>query len=169
MQIAPFSRLLFSVLLGFLSFESLNAQQVKIGGALGALGVQSTTNSSSIGFGPFFTVVPYENLGLMVDATFADLNSGTYFSTSPSLVGYLASPEELKLGIFGGGGFYKLGSNPLNFGLNVGALGDFMVAPNFFVGAQIKFHRLFETGSDPTVWNVFLTLSYAFETQDGGW
>lgn len=146
---------------------TLWSQSVRIGAGVGGLGFDGV--SSGIGFGPQITIVPYENLGLMLDATLASLDSGFYFSSSPSLVGYLATPEELKVGVFGGGGFYKIGSSDLNFGLSGGLLGDFMLAPNIFVGAILRYHSVFSNPSNASAWNVFLTFNFAFETSDGGW
>ena len=151
----------------FLGAKPTFAQQIQVGAQVGALGTSSS--DSGLGYGVFFAVIPYEQLGFVVDATFSDQSGSSYFSSSPSLAFYFGGMEELKLGVLGGGGFYKLEPEPLKFGLNAGVTLDFMLAPNLWVGSQARFHSIFNLDSASPVWNVFLNLSYTFSGADGGW
>ncbi len=141
-------------------------QQIRLGAQVGALGA---SESSGLGYGAFLGVVPYDQIGFLVDATFGDTSGQFYFSSSPSLVFYASNIEELKLGILGGGGFYKFESQSLKFGLNAGATLDFLLAPNLWVGSQVRYHSVFNADQSNPVWNVFLNVSYTFESSDGGW
>ena len=136
------------------------AQQLRAGGQVGALGFGT---SSKIGYGVFLTIAPYETMGFALDATFAD----GYFSSSPALLLYTPTTEEIRAGFLLGGGFYKFTRSSVKFGLNAGVTGDFLLTPQLAVGAQLRYHEIFDSEN---AWNVFLTLSYAFGGKSGsGW
>jgi hypothetical protein len=166
-QILPKGILAIVLLFSAFTFEkAVKAQQIRLGGQMGALGAG---DFSGLGYGIFLGVIPYDQIGFMIDATFASIDDSSYFSSSPSLVFYLSSIDELKIGVLGGGGFYKFEGIDLKFGLNAGATLDFMVANNLWVGSQIRYHSVFNVDSASPVWNVFLNLSYTFDGADGGW
>ena len=147
-----------------LAAGAAQAQQLRVGMHSGALGLGKDTG---IGYGGHFVIVPYENLALMVDATFAKPALVSYFSSSPTLIAFMRTTEEARVGAMGGGGFYKFGGESVKFGANVGIMGDFMLNEMVSVGTQVRYHAIF--GSNADAWNVFLTLSFGFQAADGGW
>lgn len=141
-----------------------SAAQFKLGGHVGALGTTGIGSSSNIGYGVHFGVNPYGFAAFQIDATFAPLTGGTYFSSSPAIILYLVDHEELKFGLLGGAGFYKFPGADMKFGLNTGASGEFALAENFTVGMETRYHPVF---SSEDVWSVFVTLGFRFEPGDG--
>jgi hypothetical protein len=138
------------------------AQSVKIGGHVGALG---SDTSSEIAYGVNLTTNPYGIAAFRIDATFASFAQGTYFSSSPALVVYPMDFEEMQLGFLGGAGFYRLPGDKTRFGLNYGVIGDFALAENFTVGMEARAHPIFDVAD---VWTVFLTAALRFD-MGGGW
>jgi hypothetical protein len=138
-----------------------NAQQVKIGGHVGALGVGE---SGTIGYGGQIAFFPYDTLGLLVNGTYGRPNDSGFFYGSPSLVFYFATPEELKLGGLIGGGFYKASNVDAKFGIDYGLIGDFMLSPTVSVGTEARFHSIFDSDD---AWNIFLTFNFTFSAGDG--
>ena len=150
----------FSSLLLVASFGA-TAQSVQLGGHVGALGSDS---SSEIGYGVNLTANPYGFAAFRIDATFADFSGGSYFSTSPALILYPIDVPEMQLGILGGAGFYKMPGDKTRFGLNYGIVGDFSLTDTLTVGMEARMHPVFDVAD---VWTVFLTAAYRFQL--GGW
>ena len=142
--------------------EVARAQHVSVGAHVGAVG---TTDTSAMGYGAHFNVLPYDWAAFQADFTLASFNGGKYFSSSPAIVLYPVAFEEFSIGLIGGAGFYKLPAVNTKFGVNFGALADFHLTPLVSVGMESRYHSIFDGDS---VWNVFLTLNFHFEG-DGGW
>jgi hypothetical protein len=138
------------------------AQSVHLGAHVGAIGSDS---GSEIGYGVHLTANPYGFAGFRVDATFADFDGMGYFSTSPAVIVYPVDFEEMKLGLIGGAGFYRFEGDKTRFGLNYGAVADFMLARSFSVGMEARGHSVFDV---PNVWTLFITAAYRFELE-GAW
>jgi hypothetical protein len=142
---------------------SVNAQEVKVGGHLGAIGVGS---SSGIGFGGSLQIAPYETVGLRLAATFASIDSSNYFSMNPMLVWFVPTSEEFKAGLLFGGGFHKIGNLDMKFGIGGGAQADFNLSQNLSVGGIFEMHNVFD--SSQNVWSMMLTVGTKFG-EAGGW
>lgn len=134
------------------------AQGFSVGGHVGALNVDSQT---TVGYGAHAMFAPYQNLGLYLNATLGNFDSGDFFYTAPALAFYFPGPEELRLSGLVGGGFYKASLADLKFGLNFGVLGEFFLTPVVAVGAEARYHYVFDAGN---VWNVFITANFKFST-----
>jgi len=141
-----------------------SAQSVGFGVHGGGVGITGTANGG-IGYGAHLIAQPFSLAGFKVDATFADLDGGSFFSTSPSFILFPVDFLELKMGFLGGATLVKFGTGAdLEFGLNFGALGELGITDNFRVGMEAKYHSVFETED---FWTVFLTTTYHFEL--GAW
>ena len=148
----------------FLVTPAASAQSVGLGLHGGGLGITGAANGG-IGYGAHLIAQPFSLAGFKIDATFADLDGGNFFSTSPSFILYPVDFIELKMGILGGATLVKYGSDAdLEFGLNVGALGELGITDNFRVGMEAKYHSVFETED---FWTVMVTSTYHFEL--GAW
>lgn len=153
-------------LAAFVSVASWNASaaQFELGTHMGALGTTGATTQSEIAYGVHFNVNPFGFGAFQADATFASFPGGTYFSTSPAVIFYLANFEEMKLGVLGGAGFYKFATADVKFGFNAGATSEFALSQNLTVGLEARYHPLVDADD---LWSVFLTLNYRFEPGNG--
>ena len=123
-------------------------------------------SSSGIGYGAYLMAVPYETVGIRVDATYADLSSVNYFGVSPMLAWFVPTTEEFKAGFLLGGGFHKVEESGVKFGVGGGAFGDFVLQKNISVGGVLQAHKIFN--SSENVWSLMLSFSMGFGTA-GSW
>jgi hypothetical protein len=136
---------------------STYAQEVKVGGHVGALGVGSETG---IGFGGALQIAPYETVGIRLDATFAQINGSNYFATTPMVIWFVPTTEEFKAGLMLGAGFHKIGNLGMKFGMGGGASADFVLSKNMSIGGVVLLHNVFDF--DSNVWSTMLTFNFAF-------
>jgi len=164
MAFKTFSHYLLStiIFIGFTATPSfVQAQQVQLGGHIGATG---TTDSTKIGFGGSLTFVPMDLFGLILDASYADLNGSSYLALSPSFLYYLPGTEEMKYGVFAGAGFHRFENVDMKFAFNAGAMADFYLMPTLSVGALVRNNWIFDVND---TFNFFITLKFNFSAGDG--
>jgi hypothetical protein len=142
--------------------KPLRAQETQLSVRAGAVGFGET---STLGYGVSFLTIPYGLAGFTMDLTIAHPSGGSYFSTSPSVVFFPVQMDEVKLGLLGGAGFYKLPGQSMKFGFSYGALGQFAFTEDLAAGLEMRAHPIFDSLDS---WNVMLSLSWSFEG-DGGW
>jgi len=155
---------LFACCVLALATNSISAQEVKVGGHLGAVGSMEG-DANAIGYGVNLLVVPSGWAGLQLDATMAYFNGGTYFASSPAIVLFPVNMGEIRAGIMAGPGFYKEPARSLKFGFNLGAMGEFNINDHFNVGMMGRWHPVLGTYD---MFDVFVTLGYKFD-MGGGW
>jgi len=144
------------------SVEFSRAQETQLSVRAGAVGFDET---STLGYGVSFLTIPYGLAGFTMDLTVAHPSGGSYFSTSPSVVFFPVQMDEVKLGLLGGAGFYKLPGQNMKFGFSYGALGQFAFTEDLAAGLEMRAHPVFDSAD---AWNVMLSLSWSFEGS-GGW
>lgn len=153
---------LVAFLLFSLATPNLQAQSFQVGGQAGAVGANS---SSDIGFGAFIVANPYGIAGMKFDANFSD----SLITFGPAVVFYPVDFEEMRLGLLGGAGFYKISgagdTSVSEFGVNFGVGGDFALSEGFALGMETRYHSIFDTED---AWMVFLTAAFQFELE-GAW
>ena len=147
--------------------QSAEAQEFRLGGHVGALGLTGEgASASTIAYGVNALINPFDIAAFQLDATFGRIGGGQYFSTSPAIVIFLANYSEFRMGFLGGPGFYKIPGLSTKFGLHIGVMGEFNLSEHIFVGMESRYHPVFGDGA-PNVWNVFVTAGFRFE--NGGW
>ena len=152
-------------LLGLSFASGAHAQEVTVGGHLGALG---NSSNSGIAYGAQFGVNPYGFAGLRIDTTWTTLTNGTFFSSSPALTLYPFLSEEFRVGVLAGPGFYRAPGGHYEFGLHGGVTGEFFLNRNVYVGMEARTHHTISETPSNDYWSVLLTAGYKFET-GGNW
>ncbi len=153
-----------TVFVFFIGAVNAEAQSIGLGVHGGGLGITGEANGG-IAYGAHIIAHPFSLAGFKVDATFAGLDGGTFFSTSPAFILFPLDYLELKMGLLGGATLMKAGTGAdMKFGLNFGALGELGITETFAVGMEGRYHSMFESED---FWTVLLTTTFHFEL--GGW
>ncbi len=149
-------------MLASLASSSVFAGDYQVGGQAGAVG---SSGSSDLGVGAYFMANPFGTAALRADV----LSSDGYMNFGPTVYFFPINYSEFNVGLGAGAAFHRFSAGSLSvteFGLSVGALGEFALSEQLKMGLELRKHFILDDlYSDP--WSALLSFGFAFGT--GGW